>query len=123
MRGTLGRRDRTRLHAKATSDTRWFSCCRCPTRPVPRAVGRAFDQPAADPGIRASRIDAESAARTATAPAHLLMTGLILDSLPEEPRHQPCWFANCAPVRMALSVMYITESVERAHFFMCMFLE
>src|ERR1700736_5520165 len=42
-----------------------------------------------------------SAARTATAPAHLLMTGLILDSLPEEPRHQPCWFANCAPVGMA----------------------
>src|ERR1043166_3885005 len=40
-------------------------------------TGEAFDQPAADPGIRTSRINTRGpASRTAIAPAHLPATGL-----------------------------------------------
>src|ERR1700730_17497761 len=72
----FARLDRTRLHAKAMSDTRWFSCCRSPTRPVRRAgwaslrpTGRRPRNPCVEDRSRGS------AARAATAHAHLLMTG------------------------------------------------
>ena len=56
MRVPLTRVGRTRLHAKAMSDTRWFPCCRSPARPGRRAVAQGIDQPAAEPGIGPSRI-------------------------------------------------------------------
>jgi hypothetical protein len=68
-------------------------------------LGEAFDQPAADPGIRASK-SGGSTARKATAPAHLVMTGLILDSknknmiLPEDPAISPAGLPECTPVGM-----------------------
>src|ERR1700730_11170749 len=120
MRGTLGRLDRTRLHAKATSDTRWFSCRRSPTRPVRRAVGPAFDEPAADPGIRArGSIPRVNCARGngSCAPSD---EGLILDSknmiLPDDP---PSALLVCRmyPSWDVLSVMYITDSMGRGHFY------
>ncbi len=54
------------------------------------------------------------------APAHLLMTGLILDSkntiLLERPRQPPA-SPDCELVEGVLSVMYITDSVESSTFY------
>jgi hypothetical protein len=93
-------------------------------------LGEVFDQPGADPGIRASRIDPEgSTARTATAHAHLLMTGLILDSknmiLPEDPAISPCWFAKAPaglPImpQLGFAVGNVHYRFDGDYSFMCM---
>jgi hypothetical protein len=53
----LTRVDRTRLHAKATSGTRWFPCHRSHAELAAELLGEAFAQPAAELGIGASKID------------------------------------------------------------------
>ena len=47
--------DHTRLHAKPTSDTRWFSVAALPCDLTAELARKGIDQPAAEPGIGPSR--------------------------------------------------------------------